>query len=48
MNKITKEYIDEGNAIQVTTGIYSTQDTLYRNRLTLDQLTEYIIKEHNE
>ncbi len=48
MNKVTKEYVDEGNAVQVTTGIYSTQDTLYRNRLTLYQLTEYIIKEYYE
>ena len=41
-----KEYIEEGNAIEVTNGIYATQDSMYRNRLTENELEQYMIDEY--
>lgn len=46
MNNIIKEYIDEGNAIEIEIGTYATQDSNYNNRLTFEGLKEYYIKEY--
>ena len=46
MRQEVKDYIEEGNAVEVTRGIYATQDSMYRNRLTEKELEQYMIKEY--
>ncbi len=46
MRQEVKDYIEDGNAIEVTNGIYATQDSMYRNRLTEKELEQYMIDEY--
>ncbi len=46
MRQEVKDYIEEGNAIEVANGIYATQDSMYRNRLTDKELEQYMIDEY--
>lgn len=46
MRQEVKDYIEEGNAIEVVNGIYATQDSMYRNRLTEKDLEQYMIDEY--
>ena len=46
MRQEVKDYIEEGNAVEVTRGIYATQDSMYRNRLTEKDLEQYMIDEY--
>lgn len=46
MRQEVKDYIEEGNAIEVANGIYATQDSMYRNRLTEKDLEQYMIDEY--
>jgi|TARA_S200002703_G_scaffold154527_1_gene157480 hypothetical protein len=33
MNKLFQKWIDDGNVIEISKGVFATQDALYRNRL---------------
>ena len=46
MRQEVKDYIEEGNAIEVANGVYATQDWMYRNRLTEKELEQYMIDEY--
>lgn len=46
MRQEVKDYIEEGNAIEIVKGIYATQDSMYRNRLTEKDLEQYMIDEY--
>lgn len=46
MRQEVKDYIEEGNAYECTDGVYTTQDSMYRNRLTEKELEQYMIKEY--
>jgi hypothetical protein len=46
MRQEVRDYIDEGNAIEFANGIYATQDSMYRNRLTEKELEQYLINEY--
>jgi len=46
MRQEVKDYIEEGNAVEVARGIYATQDSMYRNRLTEKDLEQYMIDEY--
>jgi len=39
-------WIEDGNVIKNSDGTYSTQDAQYRNKLTLDELKRYFVKEY--
>lgn len=39
-------WIEDGNVITNSDGTYSTQDAQYRNKLTLDELKRYFVKEY--
>jgi len=39
-------WIEDGNARKNADGTYSTQDAQYRNKLTLDELKRYFVKEY--
>lgn len=46
MRQEVKNYIEEGNAIEVANGIYATQDSMYRNRLNEKELEQYMVDEY--
>lgn len=46
MRQEIKDYIEEGNAIEIVKGIYATKDSMYRNRLTEKDLEQYMIDKY--
>lgn len=43
---MVENYIQSGNAIELSAGVYATQDSNYNNRLTLLELSQYIEREY--